>query len=341
MPGRRVARRRVRLAGRVWNDVAQELQEVLDQILDSNDNGVPPGFYDTTPDAIAAGSTGDPGTESSGWAAADHEHPVNTATPSNPTGSAAAEGSSAYLMRSDATIKQGIVSAKGDLLVFSTVPTSLPVGTDGQVLTADSSEDEGITWADPTGGSGGGAATAIFDLVENIDVVAPATSVSFATGVDGDTDEVYALVFRMIKAVVAAITVVLKPNGVTTNQVTKGTIDGTGVGTISTATLQIVANGSGTTGDVDHGLVTIDAKTGAVRTARMNSLEAVGSSVYLIDAGMSWNETVTNITSLDVVCSVAAGIGAGSYFRLYKLRKVAPAASASDSFANTFMLMGA
>jgi hypothetical protein len=47
MTGRRVAKKRVRLAGRVWNDVAQELQEVVDQILDSGDEGLPPPHADT------------------------------------------------------------------------------------------------------------------------------------------------------------------------------------------------------------------------------------------------------------------------------------------------------
>lgn len=47
MTGRRVAKKRVRLSGRVWNDVAQELQEVVDQILDSGDEGVPPPHAST------------------------------------------------------------------------------------------------------------------------------------------------------------------------------------------------------------------------------------------------------------------------------------------------------
>jgi len=166
----------------------------------------------------------------------------------------------------------------------------------------------------PAGGGG------MLELVESHDFASAATSYTFS-GLDGDTDEVYFAVFRIVKAVAAAITVVLKPNGITTNQVTKGTIDGTGSGSISTSTLQIVANGSGTTGDVDHGTLPIDAKTGVIRTARLNSLEAAGSSAYVIDAALSWNETATNITSIDVVCDQANGIAAGSYVRLYKVKK--------------------
>lgn len=45
-----------------------------------------------------------------------------------------------------------ILTTKGDLLSFSTVLARLPIGTNNQVLTADSGETLGMKWADPTGG---------------------------------------------------------------------------------------------------------------------------------------------------------------------------------------------
>lgn len=169
------------------------------------------------------------------------------------------------------------------------------------------------------GGGGGGA----LQLVENHDFVAVATSYTFS-GLSGDSDEVYFLVFRIVKAVAVAFKVVLRPNGITTNQLTKGTIDGTGSAGIAETTLQITTNGSLTTGDVSYGSLWFDAKTGVRRTGRLNALhaESNGTSVYLEDAAMLWNETVTNITSIDVVCDQANGIGIGSYLRLYRLLKV-------------------
>lgn len=46
------------------------------------------------------------------------------------------------------------VTTKGDLQGFSTVPDRLPVGSNGQVLTADSTQSLGIKWAAGGGGSG-------------------------------------------------------------------------------------------------------------------------------------------------------------------------------------------
>jgi hypothetical protein len=45
-------------------------------------------------------------------------------------------------------------TTKGDLIVHGASTTRLPVGTDGQVLTADSGEAAGVAWATPSGGGG-------------------------------------------------------------------------------------------------------------------------------------------------------------------------------------------
>ena len=46
-------------------------------------------------------------------------------------------------------------TTKGDLEVFTTVAARLPVGSNDQVLTADSTEASGLKWATPAGGGGG------------------------------------------------------------------------------------------------------------------------------------------------------------------------------------------
>ena len=48
------------------------------------------------------------------------------------------------------------LTTKGDIYVYSTANTRLPVGTDGQVLLADSSQATGLRWgAAPASGAGG------------------------------------------------------------------------------------------------------------------------------------------------------------------------------------------
>lgn len=57
------------------------------------------------------------------------------------------------------TAHRGLLTTKGDILSFSTVPARLGVGTDGHVLTADSAEVTGLKWAAAGGGTPGGADT--------------------------------------------------------------------------------------------------------------------------------------------------------------------------------------
>ena len=52
----------------------------------------------------------------------------------------------------------GNLTTKGDLEVYTTSQTRLGVGTDGQVLTADSASAAGVKWATPAGGGSGAVA---------------------------------------------------------------------------------------------------------------------------------------------------------------------------------------
>lgn len=55
-------------------------------------------------------------------------------------------------------IAPGIIDARGDLIVGASndAPVRVPVGADGQVLTADSTQAAGVRWTTPTAGSGSG-----------------------------------------------------------------------------------------------------------------------------------------------------------------------------------------
>lgn len=91
--GRRVGSIIPRLPQRPWNDVAEELQTWIEAVSDGQDNGLPPGFGDVAATDVSGDSVPSAGTEGSGWAAADHEHDLETAgLPGNVTAAASTQG---------------------------------------------------------------------------------------------------------------------------------------------------------------------------------------------------------------------------------------------------------
>jgi hypothetical protein len=98
--GRRLGLQAPQLVGRDPETYNFELQRFLEALLDGDDDGIPAGFNDVDPTTIEAGVEADPGVENTGWAAADHTHAVATEAPV-PIGKVLAEGTRAYLARSD------------------------------------------------------------------------------------------------------------------------------------------------------------------------------------------------------------------------------------------------
>lgn len=173
------------------------------------------------------------------------------------------------------------------------------------------------------GGSGGGA----LELIENKEFGSAATTYTFST-LNGDTDYQYYIQYRIVKGAAGAMTITVRPNGLTTNQRSRWSYvgsAGTGTGT-DTNGLAIAFNGSGSTGasEVDAGVAWIQAQTGANRSGEASVTEATGTEVFRIMVGWTWHTaTSTNITSLDITSSLANGIGAGSFVRLYRVKKTA------------------
>lgn len=109
---RRIVRQKLQLVGRDPNDYALELQQAINDLIVASDEGQPPGWGDVTPETVIPDSTGDSGDPTTGWAAADHDHPIATDTTSA-LGSAASEGTSDSFSRADHVHKRAVETTNG------------------------------------------------------------------------------------------------------------------------------------------------------------------------------------------------------------------------------------
>ena len=53
----------------------------------------------------------------------------------------------AYVIEVPGVSAASVLTTKGDILSYSTEPVRVPVGANGYVLTADSSQSSGVKWA--------------------------------------------------------------------------------------------------------------------------------------------------------------------------------------------------
>jgi hypothetical protein len=132
MPGRRLVGPGIQLTQRAWEDVAPELERLINRLWDSEANGIPAGFLNFLPSNTEAGSAGAAGLETAGWAAADHEHPVDTDVPSG-LANANTEGTSPAIPRLDHQHKRD-ARVMGD---GSDVGTRNAVNFTGDAIVAD------------------------------------------------------------------------------------------------------------------------------------------------------------------------------------------------------------
>ncbi len=153
-------------------------------------------------------------------------------------------------------------------------------------------------------------------LIERKQIAGAVQNVTFS-GLDGDADEVYKLIGRIIKpAGVAAYR--FRPNGLTTNQSMGVTSNGTFAlfGTLDFLTAVIAAGNIISFECLIHARETVEA-TGMDRQFIGKAMES-GSALQVNDFGGVWGGA-GNITSLLVSSSIASGIGIGSTFELFKL----------------------
>ncbi len=86
----------------------RSLQDFIDKLWQSEADGVPPGYKGTDPTTVAIPSTADPGTQTAGWAAADHAHAGGTPAAAVDLGAAGASGTGTRPAREDHVHKRAV-----------------------------------------------------------------------------------------------------------------------------------------------------------------------------------------------------------------------------------------
>ncbi len=171
-----------------------------------------------------------------------------------------------------------------------------------------------VVWGDNPG----------WNLVERKEIAAAVQSVSF-TGLDGNTDEVYKLIARINKAANAAGTSIfsLRPNGVVTNQHMGRVINGAA---IAFAADLVFYNDTTVNQEIVSLETLIHARDTVAAIAlprsfmgKVISYDNLNNIMKTVEEfGGAW-DTTANMTSLDVHSTIAADIGIGSTFELFKL----------------------
>ena len=164
-----------------------------------------------------------------------------------------------------------------------------------------------------SGSSGGGA----WELIDSHVSSSDEASFSF-TGLDGDTDLIYKLVYDIRTPNGVTVYYDLRPNGLTTNLETQ-MMAGTGTSSAISELANHLAI-SFTNNERSVGEMTIAASAGAMRATAGFDCRASApiDSVALVYGGI-WNDTSTNITSFTIAVSTGNNILQNSRFYLYKL----------------------
>lgn len=152
------------------------------------------------------------------------------------------------------SLPASLIDAKGDLIVGTADNTAArkAVGTDGQVLTADSASTGGIKWATPSGGSGG-KKTAVFKISGTLATGVGATRLYNDTGATWTISSIRASVETAPSG--GSVIIDVNKNGVTlfTTQANRPTITTSSntSGKVTTMDVTSVADGDYLTVDVD------------------------------------------------------------------------------------------
>ena len=172
-------------------------------------------------------------------------------------------------------------------------------------------------------GSGGGGSGALA-LIETQTITSAVQDVTFS-GLDGDTDGVYFLLYEIVNSNGSQTAYTIEPNGGTSGLTSATNFwNSGGAGVVGSSSWAIGINDSNpslTTGSLTINAGSTIHSVGRLRTYHGQAFSNAGLSATASGgnnfAGI-WNDTSTNITSLVIHADHSSGIGDGSRLSLYK-----------------------
>lgn len=207
--------------------------------------------------------------------------------------------------------KLGILTTKGDSLTYSTEPARLAVGTNAQVLSADSGETTGLKWV----AAGGGG----WKLIESILITSATQDKDFAATLDGDVDRVYQIIFRMVNDDSTDAVYSIRINGNAAGATRQRMLaEGT---TVSGATASSVGLSTGAPQTTSMaGVLTFSGMTtGDARQAQCftGTKDSGGGFLMLTTYNITTPANTVNVTALGIGSDQTSGIGVGTEMFLF------------------------
>jgi len=197
----------------------------------------------------------------------------------------------------------------------NTVPTGVLycVTDEGNII----EQSNGASWVDycpvPVGGDSG------LVLVEKKVFTANATSYTFS-GLDGNTDGVYKMIAQIKNGTGATRFYTIRPNGATSNISSAYHVAGNAVNSAAADTVWYLCGATASGWGQGEALIYAIQSSHSVSLPRsFQSMSGYTDGVMkVLNCVGLWNETSTNLTSLDVVADASNGIADGSVISLYK-----------------------
>ena len=157
-------------------------------------------------------------------------------------------------------------------------------------------------------------------LIEN-KVVTSDSQIHIFSGLNGDSDTAYFMIGTIISNAISNAHILLEPNNITTNQLSVSLeADGAGTSTATDTTLEFGIVIAGDQVAFQLHLFSSKSINSIARTRFGTSMMYHPNFTFLRTYGFNWNETATNITSLEVQLDAADALGNGSQLVLYKWR---------------------